>query len=68
MQRRHDQGERGERGDRTRETVSMLGVVAGSATETRASAEAVLTASAAVATAAKALRADLEEFLRAIAA
>jgi methyl-accepting chemotaxis protein len=47
----------------TKEIVKALGEVAGAATETRGSAETVLTASEAVEKATNALRSEVEKFL-----
>jgi len=52
----------------TREIVTVLGVVAGAATETKASAETVLSTSGALESAATELRAEVEAFLRKVAA
>jgi methyl-accepting chemotaxis protein len=52
----------------TKAVVTVLGVVADAATETRTSAETVLSASTAVESAAIELRAEVEEFLRKVAA
>jgi methyl-accepting chemotaxis protein len=51
----------------TKEIVSVLGEVAGAATETRGSAEIVLAASEAVEAAAAELRAEVEGFLQKVA-
>ncbi len=52
----------------TKEVVGVLAVVAGAATETKGSAETVLDASVAVESAATQLRAEVERFLRKVAA
>jgi methyl-accepting chemotaxis protein len=51
----------------TKQIVTVLADVVGAATETRESAETVLTASEAVAAAAGDLRAEVETFLRKVA-
>ena len=51
----------------TKEIVAVLGEVAGAATETRGSAETVLSASEAVETAAANLRQEVEGFLQKVA-
>jgi len=52
----------------TKEIVTVLGIVAGAATETKTSAETVLNTSAVVEAAATELRAEVEDFLRKVAA
>jgi methyl-accepting chemotaxis protein len=51
----------------TKEIVTVLGEVAGAATETRGSAETVLAASEAVESAASNLRSEVETFLQKVA-
>jgi methyl-accepting chemotaxis protein len=52
----------------TKEVVTVLGVVADAATETKASAETVLTASSDVESAAIELRTEVDDFLRKVTA
>jgi hypothetical protein len=51
----------------TKEMVSLLADVAGAATQTRGSAETVLTASQSVETASASLRFEIEKFLQKVA-